>query len=90
MSIMKSQRFFPLFMTQFLGAFNDNLFKNAMVMLITFSFAAEGNTGGMSGEMLVTMAAGVFILPFFLFSATAGQFADKHDKAKLARIIKQA
>lgn len=90
MSIMKSQRFFPLFMTQFLGAFNDNLFKNAMVMLITFSFAAEGNTGGMSGEMLVTMAAGIFILPFFLFSATAGQFADKHDKAKLARIIKQA
>jgi acyl-[acyl-carrier-protein]-phospholipid O-acyltransferase/long-chain-fatty-acid--[acyl-carrier-protein] ligase len=90
MSIMKSQRFFPLFMTQFLGAFNDNLFKNAMVMLITFSFAAEGHTGGMSSAMLVTVAAGVFILPFFLFSATAGQFADKHDKAKLARIIKQA
>ena len=90
MSIMKSQRFFPLFMTQFLGAFNDNLFKNAMVMLITFSFASKGNTGGMSGEMLVTVAAGVFILPFFLFSATAGQFADKYDKAKLARIIKQA
>ena len=77
-------------MTQFLGAFNDNLFKNAMVMLITFSFAAEGNTGGMSSEVLVTVAAGVFILPFFLFSATAGQFADKHDKAKLARLTKQA
>lgn len=90
MSILKSQRFLPLFLTQFLGAFNDNLFKNAMVMLITFSFAAEGNTGGMSSEVLVTVAAGIFILPFFLFSATAGQFADKHDKAKLARLTKLA
>lgn len=87
MSIMKSQRFFPLFMTQFLGAFNDNLFKNAMVMLITFSLAAQAE---MDEQLLVTIAAGVFILPFFLFSATAGQFADKHDKARLARIIKQA
>ncbi len=87
MSIMKSQRFFPLFMTQFLGAFNDNLFKNAMIMLITFRLASETS---MSPQILVTLAAGIFILPFFLFSATAGQFADKYDKAKLSRLIKLA
>jgi acyl-[acyl-carrier-protein]-phospholipid O-acyltransferase/long-chain-fatty-acid--[acyl-carrier-protein] ligase len=85
MSLLKTQRFLPLFVTQFLGAFNDNLLKNALVMLITYRLAAE--TGG-NAQILVTLAAGIFILPFFLFSATAGQIADKFDRATITRIIK--
>lgn len=83
--ILKSKRFLPLFVTQFLGAFNDNLFKNALVMLILFRIAANSDT---NGEILVTIAGGVFILPFFLFSATAGQLADKFDKARMIRVVK--
>lgn len=85
MSILKSRRFVPLFVTQFLGAFNDNLFKNAMVTLITFRLAQQA---GMEAATLVTIAAGIFILPFFLFSATAGQMADKYDRASIARKTK--
>ncbi|MEO3428617.1 acyl-[ACP]--phospholipid O-acyltransferase [Pelagibius sp. CAU 1746] len=91
LDILKSRRFLPLFATQFLGAFNDNLFKNSLVMLILFRLAAPGGSvGGLSGEFLVTLAGGVFILPFFLFSATAGQLADKYDKAKMIRGVKLA
>ncbi len=91
LDILKSRRFLPLFATQFLGAFNDNLFKNSLVLLILFRLAAPGGTvGGLSGELLVTLAGGVFILPFFLFSATAGQLADKYDKAKMIRGVKVA
>ena len=67
MSFVRTQRFLPLFVTQFLGALNDNLLKNAMIMLVTYRLATSGNA-----QMLVTLAAGLFILPFFLFSATAG------------------
>jgi acyl-CoA synthetase (AMP-forming)/AMP-acid ligase II len=70
--------FAPFFVTQFLGAFNDNLFKNALVVLLTFQ-AAQWTT--LAPELLANLAAGIFILPFFLFSATAGQLADKYDKA---------
>lgn len=88
MSILKSRKFLPLFLTQFLGAFNDNLFKNALVALITFTLVtADGQDG--SG-ILVTAAAGVFILPFFLFSAMAGQLADKYDRGMIARYVKIA
>ncbi|MCW8916199.1 MAG: acyl-[ACP]--phospholipid O-acyltransferase [Magnetovibrio sp.] len=83
--LLKSRRFLPLFVTQFLGAMNDNLFKSALVMLITFQLAAAANV---NGPLMVTAAAGIFILPFFLFSATAGQLADRFDKAKLVRIVK--
>ncbi|UCD12027.1 MAG: acyl-[ACP]--phospholipid O-acyltransferase [Nitrospinaceae bacterium] len=83
--LLKTRRFLPLFITQFLGAFNDNLFKNALVILITFVTAEKA---GMNSQIMVTAAAGIFILPFFLFSATAGQFADKHEKSRLVRIIK--
>ena len=83
--LLTSRRFAPLFITQFLGALNDNLLKNALVMLITFKLAAH--TGG-NAQMLVTLAAGLFILPFFLFSATAGQLADKYDRARITRIVK--
>ncbi|MCM8613775.1 MFS transporter [Accumulibacter sp.] len=83
--LLKARRFGPFFATQFLGAFNDNLFKNALVVLLTFQ-AASWTT--IRPEVLTNLAAGVFILPFFLFSATAGQLADKYDKARLARLVK--
>jgi acyl-[acyl-carrier-protein]-phospholipid O-acyltransferase/long-chain-fatty-acid--[acyl-carrier-protein] ligase len=85
--ILKSRRFLPLFVTQFLGAFNDNVFKNALVMLITYKAASEA---GGNAQLLVTLAAGLFILPYLLFSATAGQLADKYDRAAIARIVKIA
>lgn len=78
-------RFRPLFWTQFLGAFNDNLFKNALVVLLTFQTAQWTS---LRPEILANLAAGLFILPFFLFSATAGQLADKYDKALLSRLTK--
>ncbi|MEN9477101.1 MAG: hypothetical protein RLZZ300_1242 [Pseudomonadota bacterium] len=83
--LLREQRFRPFFLTQFLGAFNDNLFKNALVVLLTFQ-AARWTT--LRPELLANLAAGIFILPFFLFSATAGQLADKYDKAMLARLVK--
>ncbi len=83
--LLKARRFAPFFVTQFLGAFNDNLFKNALVVLLTFR-AAQWTT--LSPGLLANLAAGIFILPFFLFSATAGQLADKYDKAMLARMVK--
>jgi acyl-[acyl-carrier-protein]-phospholipid O-acyltransferase/long-chain-fatty-acid--[acyl-carrier-protein] ligase len=84
-ALLKTRRFLPLFATQFLGAANDNLFKQAMVTLIIFRIAAQA---GFNGQLMVTAAGGVFILPFFLFSATAGQLSDKFDKALLIRLIK--
>lgn len=86
-SLLGQRRFAPYFFTQLLGAFNDNVFKNALVALIAFS--AVANAGENSG-LLVNLAAGVFILPFFLFSAIAGQIADKFEKAWLIRRIKLA
>lgn len=83
--LLKTRRFAPFFGTQFLGAFNDNLVKNALVVLLTFQSAQWTS---LAPELLGNLAAGVFILPFFLFSATAGQLADKYDKARLARLVK--
>lgn len=84
-NLLKTRRFLPLFITQFLGAFNDNVFKNALVMLITYKLAEK--LGG-NAQLLVTLAGAVFILPYFLFSATAGQLADKYDRAFIARATK--
>ena len=83
--LLGDRRFGPLFLTQFLGAFNDNLYKNALVVLVTFQSAQWTS---MRPEILANLAAGLFILPFFFFSATAGQLADKYDKALLARLTK--
>lgn len=77
---------FSLFSVQFLGALNDNLFKNALVVWFTFTLATSESDGG----LLVTLAAGLFILPFAVFSAYAGQLADTHDKVRLIRKIKLA
>ncbi|HIT04052.1 MAG TPA: MFS transporter [Candidatus Caccocola faecipullorum] len=75
----------PLFLTQFLGAFNDNLFKSALVTLITFDLAAKYD---LNAPVLITVVGGLFILPFFLFSSLAGQISDKYEKSRLIRIIK--
>ncbi len=83
--LLKTRRFLPLFATQFLGALNDNFFKNALVILVLYRIAGQA---GLDGPMLVTVSAGLFILPFFLFSAIAGQLADRFEKARLIRIIK--
>jgi 1-acyl-sn-glycerol-3-phosphate acyltransferase len=85
-SLLRTRRFGPFFKTQFLGAFNDNLFKNALVVLLTFQATQWTD---LKPELLANIAAAVFILPFFLFSATAGQLADKYDKATLARRVKE-
>lgn len=84
--LIKAQRFGPLFGTMFLGALNDNFYKTAMGVLIVFHL---GLSPGAS-SMLVTLGAGVFILPFLLFSAIAGQLSDGYDKAWVARTIKMA
>ncbi len=81
--LLRERRFLPFFITQFLGAFNDNVYKNAMVILVTFHLVTRLDT-----DTLVNLAQGLFILPFFLFSATAGQIADKLEKSRLMRAIK--
>ena len=83
--LLRERRFLPLFITQFLGALNDNVFKNSLVVLLTFK-AAEWTS--LPPGILANLAAGIFILPFFVFSASAGQFADKFDKARIARLVK--
>ncbi|MBF0304371.1 MAG: acyl-[ACP]--phospholipid O-acyltransferase [Alphaproteobacteria bacterium] len=85
--LLARRRFLPLFASQFLGAANDNLFKNALVILVVFRLGAQA---GMPPQVLVTAAAGLFILPFFLFSATAGQLADRLEKSGLMRLVKLA
>jgi MFS family permease len=79
--LLKTSRFGPLFATQFLGAFNDNFFKNALVLFIAFQ--SERSFFGLSSAQTVSVAAGVFILPFFLFSSLAGKLADRQDKARI-------
>ena len=83
--LLKTRRFLPLFLTQFLEAFNDNVFKNALIILITYHAAGKVNV---DPRLLVTASAGVFIVPFFLFSALAGQMADKFEKSRMIRIVK--
>ncbi|MDR2689083.1 MAG: MFS transporter [Azoarcus sp.] len=84
-ALLGERRLLPLFLTQFLGAFNDNAYKQALLVLLGFNAIAWTD---MEPGVLPNLAAGIFILPFFLFSATAGQLADKFDKAWLARATK--
>src|SRR5690606_3250341 len=85
-ALMKQRRFLPLFATQFLNAFNDNFYKMAMVILVTFTIYKDPETVAWFNAL----AGGLFILPFFLFSALAGQLADSTDKTRMIRIIKSA
>ena len=82
--LLGQRRFAPFFWTQFLGAANDNVFKFAFTMLVTYRVQVEWLPAHLAGLVI----GAVFILPFLLFSATAGQLADKHDKARLARLVK--
>ncbi|HCB14747.1 MAG TPA: glycerol acyltransferase [Gammaproteobacteria bacterium] len=82
-TLLKERRFLPFFITQFLGAFNDNVFKNALIILIAFQAADPAQA-----NVLINASAGLFVLPFFLFSATAGQLADKYEKSRLMQLIK--
>ncbi|MFL6726852.1 MAG: MFS transporter [Sphingomicrobium sp.] len=84
--LLRARRFLPLFATQFLGAFNDSLFKQAVVLFVTYQLYSNPA----KEFQFSAIAQGLFILPFFLFSALSGQLADDHDKAKLIRIIKFA
>jgi MFS family permease len=86
MRLLGRRRFLPIFVTQFLGAFNDNLFKTAMVLFATYQVYSDPKV-----EMQFNaLATGLFILPFFLLSALSGQLADTRDKARIIRIVKTA
>ena len=84
--LLRSRRFLPLFSTQFLGAFNDSLFKQAVVLFVTYQLYSNPA----KEFQFSAIAQGLFMLPFFLFSALAGQLADDHDKSRLIRLIKLA
>ncbi|WP_260259316.1 MFS transporter [Vibrio intestinalis] len=86
-SLLTQRRFLPYFITQFFGAFNDNIFKN--VLLLFVAFAGAGALPA-SSNLFINLAAGLFILPFFLFSASAGVLADKYEKSWFIRKVKLA
>ena len=83
-ALLKTRRFLPLFVTQALSAFNDNVYRFSLSIILLTTFGVE------RGGVLNTISAALFILPFFLFSAVAGQLSDKFDKARMARRIKFA
>ena len=82
--LMRTRRFLPIFTTQFLGAFNDNLFRTSMVLLVIYGIYRDAE----QEAAFSAIAGGLFILPFFLLSALSGQLADAIDKAKIVRIVK--
>ena len=81
--LLLERRFAPFFGVQFLGALNDNLFKQALVILLAYQTASFTTA---SSDMLQNVAQALFVLPFFLFSATAGQLADKYEKSRLISV----
>ena len=83
--LLSTRRFLPMFMTQFLGALNDNVYKQALLLVITYGWI---NQQSANVSTLNNLAALLFILPYFIFSATAGQIADKYERARLVRGIK--
>ncbi|MET0241255.1 MAG: MFS transporter, partial [Sphingobium sp.] len=84
--LLGNRRFLPLFVTQFLGAFNDNLFKTSMVLFATYAVYRDPQ----QESNFNAAATGLFVLPFFLLSALSGQLADNMDKAKIIRLVKIA
>ncbi len=83
--LLKQRRFAPFFWTQALGAFNDNVFKNALIAMVTFVLVSLSEE---QGSTFIQLSSALFILPFFLFSATSGQLSERFDKAKLAQAVK--
>ncbi|MCG9678506.1 MFS transporter [Vibrio sp. Isolate24] len=86
-SLLGQRRFLPYFITQFFGAFNDNIFKNVLLLFVAF---AGAGALPISSDLFINLAAGLFILPFFLFSASAGVLADKYEKSWFIRKVKLA
>ncbi|USD31554.1 MULTISPECIES: MFS transporter [Vibrio] len=86
-SLLGQKRFLPYFITQFFGAFNDNIFKNVLLLFVAF---AGAGALPISSDLFINLAAGLFILPFFLFSASAGVLADKYEKSWFIRKVKLA
>jgi MFS family permease len=84
--LLTNRRFLPLFVTQFLGAFNDNLFKTSMVLFATYAVYRDPQ----QESNFNALATGLFVLPFFLLSALSGQLADNMDKARIIRLVKLA
>ena len=84
-SLLRQQKFLPYFVTQFFGAFNDNIFKNVLLLFVAF---AGSSALPISSNLFINLAAGLFILPFFLFSASAGVLADKYEKSWFIRKVK--
>ena len=84
--LVRTRRFLPIFVTQFLGAFNDNLFRTSMVMLVIYGIYRDPQ----QEAAFSAVAGALFILPFFLLSAVAGQLADATDKARIVRLVKTA
>lgn len=89
-SLLGKRRFGPLFLTQFGGAFNDNLYRSAMLFSLSFGVAGGASSTAHGAALYAALAGAVFILPYFLFSGMAGQVADRIDKALLARLVKVA
>lgn len=83
--LLQTRRFLPMFLTQFFGALNDNIYKQALLLVITYGWISQQN---MAVSTLNNLAGLLFILPYFIFSATAGQLADKYERARLIRGIK--
>lgn len=83
--LMKTQRFLPLFITQFCGALNDNIFKNALAIYVTYVFSKQK---GMDALVYVNIIAAAFVIPYFFLSATAGLLADRFEKSQIIRWIK--
>ena len=86
LALLNKRRFLPLFVTQFLGAMNDNVFKNAMVLFVVYQMYSDPK----QEEIFSAIATAVSIIPFFLFSAVAGQLADAIDKSRMVRFVKTA
>lgn len=85
LALLGKRRFLPFFLTQFLGAFNDNIYKNSLLLMVAF---AAADSLPFDSDLFINLAAGLFILPFFLFSSLAGQLCDKYEKSLIIRRVK--
>ncbi len=86
-NLLTTRRFLPMFLTQFFGALNDNVFKQSLLLVFTYQLISSSTY---NTSTLNNLAALLFVLPYFLFSATAGQIADRYEKANLTRWLKGA
>ena len=83
--LLSERRFLPFFVAQSLGAFNDNIFRNVLVILVTYGAIGAS---GVDTKVLTNLAGGVFVVPYLIFSGLAGQLADRFDKALVVKLTK--